>query len=1003
MQSRKECARSVKYFQEASLDRKLSLFDYFHIVAFIMFTTFTTIFLSLSYNNATAKFERDAAILNEKYLDDKKKMLRNEVEEFIDFIDSKRKNVYAQTQATVKNRVYEAHEIVTALYERYHKTHSQSQIQEMIVETLRHLRFENGQGYYFITRLDGVEILFADKPEMEGKNMLGLQNSEGRYVVKNMIDIALSSNKEGFYEYTWSKPKIQTENHKKISFIKLFEPYGWIIGTGLYLEDMEVKIKEEIVNDKERLLFDKEKNNYLFAGTWEGFSLTYPAQNKNMYNVQDKNGKFVVQALIEKAQHGGGYVEYVMPPLKGERNLTKLSYVTGIEEWKWYVGAGVYLDDINEEIGKLKHIMEAELEKTIFSILGLVLFFSLLLAFFYFHISRKIRKDFQIFTNFFDSLVNKEEMIDIKNIKFREFEELARHANAMLKSKIQTDTYLERYKKIVSSSDDLLSFIDKEYRYLAVSEGYLSFFAKEKAEIVGHSMPELFGEDYFQHELKPISDRALSGESFERECWIKTPSGEYRYLHIKYFPHYEKKGGDVVAYVVSARDITEKKLNEEKLIASEKELDFLAHNDSLTGLPNRILLHDRIAHAIATSNRGSTMVALCFIDLDNFKKINDSFGHSYGDNILKQFANRVHAVIRACDTLSRLGGDEFILLVENIKEKSEIERIVEKIQNVFDEPFIVNTQKFFLSASIGISYYPDHGMDSESLIKNADSAMYKAKDLGKNTYAFYSLEMTIASYERIGMENALREAIKRREFLVYYQPQVDLVSGELIGVEALVRWNHPTDGVIAPGKFIGISEETRLIIDIGAFVLEQACLDILVLKREQLFKGTVSINISGVQIEYSDFLSTLKQTIERTGIEPSLIDIEVTESFIMNDPERWIELLKNMQDLGVTIAIDDFGTGHSSLSYLSKLPIDKLKVDMSFVKDVPERDDACAIVNSIIDLAQNMKIATLAEGIETKEQEGYLAEHGCQQGQGYLYGKPMNLKDLKVWIMKRQK
>lgn len=985
------------------MGKKLSLFDYFHIVAFIMFTTFTAIFLSLSYYNATSKFEYDANILNEKYLDNKKKILRLEVENFIDFVDSKRKTIYAQTQTTVKNRVHEAHRVATALHERYHKTHSPVQVQEMIIEALRHLRFENGQGYYFITRLDGTEMLFADKPEMEGKNMLGLQNSEGRYVVKNIIDIALSSHKEGFYEYTWSKPKSVSEHHKKISFIKLFEPYGWIIGTGLYLDDMETKIKEEVVNDRERLLFDKENNNYLFVGTWKGFSLTYPAQNKDMYNVQDKNGKFIVQALIEKAQHGGGFVEYVMPPLKGERNLTKLSYVVGIEDWQWYLGAGVYLDDINEEVEKLKKIMEEELEKTIVSILGLVLFFSFLLAFFYFHISHKIRKDFQVFTKFFDSLVNKDEMINLEHIKFKEFEELAYHANAMLKMKIETDEYLERYKKIVSSSDDLLSFIDKNYTYLAVSEGYLSFFDKEKEEIIGHSMPELFGEEYFQFELKPISDRALSGESFEREYWIKTPGGEYRYLHTKYFPHFERKGGEVIAYVVSARDITEKKINEEKLIASEKELDFLAHNDNLTGLPNRILLHDRISHAIASSNRGSTMVALCFIDLDNFKKINDSFGHSYGDNILKQFADRVQSVIRASDTLSRLGGDEFVLLVENIKEKNEIESIVEKIQKVFDEPFIVNTQKFFLSASIGISCYPDHGMDSESLIKNADSAMYKAKDLGKNTYAFYSLEMTIASYERIGMENALREAIKRREFLVYYQPQVDLSTGVLIGVEALVRWNHPSEGILAPGRFIGLSEETRLIIDIGAFVLEQACLDILLLQKEKLFAGTVSINISGVQIEYSNFLETLQNTIKRTGIEPSLVDIEVTESFIMNDPERWIELLKNMQRLGVTIAIDDFGTGHSSLSYLSKLPIDKLKVDMSFVKDVPVRDDACAIVNSIIDLAQNMKIVTLAEGIETKEQEGYLAEHGCMQGQGYLYGKPMNLKDLKVWIMKRQK
>ena len=397
------------------------------------------------------------------------------------------------------------------------------------------------------------------------------------------------------------------------------------------------------------------------------------------------------------------------------------------------------------------------------------------------------------------------------------------------------------------------------------------------------------------------------------------------------------------------------------------------------------------------------MVALCFIDLDNFKKINDSFGHSYGDEILKQFSERIGNVIRTCDTLSRIGGDEFILLVENIEEMNEIDPIITKIQTIFNEPFLVKEQKFFLSASIGISLYPEHGLESETLIKNADAAMYKAKDAGKNTYAFYTLDMTIASYERIGMENALREAISAKQFLVYYQPQIDFKTNTVCGLEALVRWNHPLEEILSPSRFIELAEETRLILEIGAFVLEQACFDLLSLRKEGLFEGTVSVNISGVQIEYSDFLKTLEHTIEISGVDPSLLEMEVTESFIMNDPERWIALLKQMQALGVSIAIDDFGTGHSSLSYLRKLPIDKLKVDMSFVKDIPQREDACAIVNSIIDLAHNMKIATLAEGIETKEQERYLQEHGCEQGQGYLYAKPMNVKDLKVWMMNRHK
>lgn len=967
-----------------------------------MFTTFTALFLFFTLSDIKLKFQKEAQFIEEKQLEIKKNVLEKEVKRYVDFIEYKKERVYAQTQVLVKMRVYEAYDVAQHIYAFNKGKLSDEAIQKEIIETLRIMRFEQGRGYYFITRLDGVEMLFSDRPEMEGKNLLHIKNSEGRYVIKGMIDLVRASD-EGFYEYAWSKPHEQAEHFKKIAYVKLFEPFGWLIGTGLYLDDMEAKIKEEIINDTDRLLFDKETNNYIFAGTWEGLSLTYPAAGKNMYNIQDSNGMFIVQELIARAQSSGGFVEYVMPPLKGERHLRKLSYVVGIPDWQWYVGAGVYLDDITVEIEKLNEKMEQELEKTTLSIVGLVLAFSVLLAMFYFYISDKIKQDFKVFTYFFDSLAHKDEMINLNHVKFKEFEELARHANKMLETKMETNIHLERYKKIVSSSNDLLSFIDRNYIYLAVSEGYLKFFEKEKEEILGHSMPELFGEEYFQKELKSVSDRVLSGESIEREYWVKSPSGEYRYLHTKYFPHFEQGCLNPIAYIVSARDITEKKINEERLIASEKELEFLAHNDSLTGLPNRILLHERISHAIANTTRSGLMVALCFIDLDNFKKINDSFGHSYGDEILKQFSERISDVIRVCDTLSRIGGDEFILLVENVKEVDEIDPIVSKIQTIFNEPFLVKEQKFFLSASIGISLYPEHGLESETLIKNADAAMYKAKDAGKNTYAFYTLDMTIASYERIGMENALREAISAKQFLVYYQPQIDFKTNTVSGLEALVRWNHPLEEILSPSRFIALAEETRLILEIGAFVLEQACFDLLTLKKEGLFEGTVSINISGVQIEYSDFLSTLERAITMSGIEPSLLEMEVTESFIMNDPERWIALLKQMQALGVSIAIDDFGTGHSSLSYLRKLPIDKLKVDMSFVKDIPQREDACAIVNSIIDLAQNMKIATLAEGIETKEQERYLQEHGCEQGQGYLYAKPMNVKDLKVWMMNRHK
>ena len=439
---------------------KLSLFDYFHIVAFIMFVTFTTIFISLIAYTANSRFERDSQKLKNEYLATQKQMVQNEVEKFVDYIEIKKLQAHKQTQDIVKLKVNEAHKLVNDLYEKYKNTQTNAQMQEMIIETLRALRYEGDKGYFFIIRTDGVEMLFTDKPQLEGENMLPLKNSEGRYIVRGMINV-INSSTEGFYEYAWSKPNETREDFKKITFLKLFEPYGWIIGTGLYLDDTEAKVKEEIINNENRLNFDKTNNNFIFIGDWNGLSLTHPSKNKNMYHIVDENGKFIVQELIETARNGGGFVEYIMPPFKGVRNLTKLSYVKDISKWQWYVGAGVYLADINDDIAKLEKENRLEFKKTVLYIALLILFFSLLLGIFYFYLSRKIKKDFKIFTEFFDSLASKDEMIDLKNIKFKEFDELAIHANRMLQAKLTINKNLAQYKKIVSSSDDLLSLIDK--------------------------------------------------------------------------------------------------------------------------------------------------------------------------------------------------------------------------------------------------------------------------------------------------------------------------------------------------------------------------------------------------------------------------------------------------------------------------------------------------------------------------------------------------------------
>jgi EAL domain-containing protein (putative c-di-GMP-specific phosphodiesterase class I) len=319
----------------------------------------------------------------------------------------------------------------------------------------------------------------------------------------------------------------------------------------------------------------------------------------------------------------------------------------------------------------------------------------------------------------------------------------------------------------------------------------------------------------------------------------------------------------------------------------------------------------------------------------------------------------------------------------------------------FQEPFTVEEKEFWISVSIGISVAPDDGNSYEILVKNADTAMYEAKGDGKNTFKFYDDKMSASSFERVVFETALKAAINNKEFEVYYQPQEDLQNNLCIGFEALVRWNHPTLGLVPPDRFISIAEETKMILDIGEFVLEQSCIDIKKWHDEGLCKGRVAVNVSGVQLEHSDFAEILKHNLNRYDVAPSMIEIEVTESMVMKNPERWITILDEIHRLGVSISIDDFGTGYSSLSYLRRLPVDSLKIDQSFVQDIPQEKDACAIVDAIINMADSLGFNTLAEGIETSEQREYLVKKSCTHGQGYLLSKPMNGKDTYSWLKEK--
>ncbi len=426
-----------------------------------------------------------------------------------------------------------------------------------------------------------------------------------------------------------------------------------------------------------------------------------------------------------------------------------------------------------------------------------------------------------------------------------------------------------------------------------------------------------------------------------------------------------------------------------ELQQKQGRLDYLAHHDTLTGLPNRLLFHDRLSHAISKARRTKQTVALLFLDLDRFKNINDSLGHEIGDQVLCQVARRLEALVRDSDTLARLGGDEFVIALEQAKEAREVTIVAEKIIEKLSKPLQVGPHELFVTTSVGISLFPSNGEDIESLMKSADVAMYRAKECGRNLYQFFTMDMNEAAREALFMENNLRKALENQELVLYYQPQVEMSSGNLIGMEALIRWHHPQLGMISPMKFIPMAEDTGLIIPIGKWVLETACRQ----TRQWQLAGhppcKVAVNISPKQFRHGDLVDAVADALQKTGLEARFLELEITESVLMEDIEKSISTMEELNAMGVTLAIDDFGTGYSSLSCLSRFPLSKLKIDKSFVQDIAELSEKNAIAEGIIALAKTLRLEVIAEGIEGERQMTFLQKKGCKQGQGYYFSRPM--------------
>ena len=551
---------------------------------------------------------------------------------------------------------------------------------------------------------------------------------------------------------------------------------------------------------------------------------------------------------------------------------------------------------------------------------------------------------------------------------------------------------LHLYANVFKNSGESILITNKDKEIIAVNSAFTENTGYTIADLKGQN-PRVLSDgstpaEVYEDMWSNLSEKGFwQGELRDRkkngECYPKWMSISVSYSDT----------GEILHYIASFTDISDRK-------AAQERIHYLAHHDALTGLINRFSLEERLSQAIHTSQRNNENIALMFIDMDRFKIINDTMGHPAGDELLIEVANRITSSIRECDIAARIGGDEFVIVITGITDTASIPYLARFLVHKLAIPYIIEEQEVFSSPSIGISLFPEDGMTVDQLLKNADSAMYHAKEQGRNNYQFFTESLNKDADKRLKLEKDLRQAIDNGELELFYQPQICSTNDDICGVEALLRWRHPEQGLIPPDKFIPIAEESKLIEPIGLWVLEEACRQQSIWKRTYQKKIKMSVNISAQQLQSRFLISKLKSLIDEYQLAEGELELEVTESTAMENPKQAILRLDEIRKLGIILAIDDFGTGYSSLSYLKLLPIHTLKLDKSFVSDLESNSDDAAISAAALALAHNLGLTVVAEGVETKEQKDFLISHDCEILQGFYFSRPVPADEITVLLQK---
>jgi len=885
--------------------------------------------------------------------------LEAEMASALGYLDFTRLRTESILRRALVERVDSAVQMMEAIHARESGRFPPAEVQRSIIEALRPMRFFEGRGYYFVDGLDGRFVLLPTAPQFEGRAGIDNRDDTGHFIMKGLIEAARKPVGEGFSRYRWYRPDRPTEMAEKLAYVRLFAPYDWLVGTGDYNHEWEEQEKREAIARLRSLHFGQSGRMGLMGR--DGQPLIVPSdpalEGKAMDQVPG-HARELFERVRALGQQGGGFIAYQWPHPKTGQMAAKTAMVRTYGPWGWTVVATMFDDELRETIADQRRLHEEGSQARNLQTSLAVLFALGLGVFSSWAFSRWLRR-----------------LID-----------------GYRAERLRTDADL-RVAATAFEAQEGIFVTDADQHILRVNRSFTRITGFSAEEAIGRK-PDLLASGRHDAAFYGAMHQSLNTVgSWSGEVWNRRKSGEV-YPEWLTISAVKSAKGEVTHYVSTLTDITQRK-------AAEDEIRNLAFFDPLTQLPNRRLLMDRLQQALVSSQRSGRRGAVMFIDLDNFKLVNDSLGHDKGDELLREVGRRLASVLREGDTVARLGGDEFVVMLEDLTPRAgeaaaHCRRLGEKILAEISRSYELAGQSVAGSCSIGVTLFGEGPSSADELMKQADLAMYQAKAEGRNALRFFDPQMQTSVMAHMALDKDLRQALALGQLELLYQPQFKL-DGRMVGAEALVRWRHPARGLVSPADFIPLAEETGLIVPIGQWVLTSACQALASWvddpAREPL---CLSVNVSGRQLRQPDFVQRILDTLADTGAPAHRLKLELTESLLLDNKEDTIHKMTALKAHGVGFSLDDFGTGYSSLAYLKRLPLDQLKIDQSFVHDVADDPKDAAIVRTVVALAESLGLNVIAEGVETPLQRDCLAAHGCTHYQGYLYGRPCPLQDLPV-------